>query len=61
VVKIARGMLDWLDLNTPTQSGWTINHGLEILHYLLNPARDVRGPILVDSAEVWRACPPIPR
>lgn len=49
VVKVARGMFAWLDLNQPTSAGWSINQVLDIIGYLLNPARDVRGPLFLDE------------
>ena len=60
VVKIAQGMLDWLDTSKPTTAGWSINQVLEIIGYLLNPARGVRGPIFVDKTDIRRAFPGIP-
>jgi len=61
VVKVAGGMLNWLDMSAPTGAGWSIDQVLEIIGYLLNPARDVRGPIFIEEADIWRACPGIPR
>lgn len=61
VVKIARGMFDWLDMSAPTKAGWSIDQVLEIISYLLDPARDVRGPIVLDEADIRRSCPKIPR
>ncbi len=60
VVKIARGMLGWLDTSAPTKAGWSIDQVLEIVGYLLDPIRDMRGPISVDEADIRRACPKIP-
>ena len=61
VVKIARGMFDWLDTSALTKAGWSVDQVLEIIGYLLGPVRDVRGPIFVDEADIRRACPSIPR
>lgn len=61
VVKIARGMFAWLDMSAPTRLGWSIDQVLEIIGYLLDPARDARGPIFVGQADIQRACPEIPR
>ncbi len=61
VVKVARGIFDWLDTSALTTAGWSIDHVLEIIGYLLDPVRDVRGPIFVDEADIRRACPRIPR
>jgi hypothetical protein len=61
VIRIARGMFGWLDMSTPTQAGWSIDHVLEIIGYLLDPVRDVRGPVVVDEADIRRACSKIPR
>lgn len=61
VVKIARGMLAWLDTSKPINAGWSIDHVLQIIGYLLDPVRDVRGPVFVDEADILRACPEIPR
>lgn len=61
VVKVARGMLGWLDGRAPTKAGWSVEQVLEIVGYLLDPARDVRGPIFVDEAGIRRACPGVPR
>ena len=60
VIKVARGMLDWLDTSAPTEAGWSIDQVLEITGYLLDPARDVRGPIFVDEADIRRTCSKIP-
>lgn len=61
VPKIARGMLDWMDINAPTSEGWSIAQVLEIIAYLLDPARDARGPMFIDEASIRRGCPGIPR
>ncbi len=61
VVKIACGMFGWLDMSAPTKAGWSIDQVLEIISYLLNPARDVRGPIVLDEVDIRRACPKISR
>ncbi|MBA6043414.1 hypothetical protein [Pseudomonas lactis] len=61
VVKLARGMLDWMDPEAPTNSGWSIEQALEITSYLLSSSCNVRGPIFVDEADVRRACPAVPR
>ena len=61
VVKIARGMFSWLDTSLPTKGGWSIDHVLEIIGYLLHPGRNVRGPIFVTESDIWRSCTNIPR
>ncbi|MDO8774820.1 MAG: hypothetical protein Q7K57_40165 [Burkholderiaceae bacterium] len=61
VVKIARGMLSWLDTSMPTKAGWSIDQVLEIIDYLLDPGRNVRGPIFVAESDIRRACSHIPR
>jgi len=60
VVRIARGMLGWLDTSAPTKAGWSVDQALEIVAYLFDPVRDARGPVFVDEADVRRACPRIP-
>lgn len=60
IVKVARGMLDWLDTSKPTKAGWSIDQVLEIIDYMLNSDRNVRGPIFIDEADIRRACPGIP-
>ena len=61
VAKLARGVLDWLDWRASTNEGWSIDEVIEIVSYLLDPARDARGPILFDEADIRRACPRIQR
>ena len=61
VAKVARGMLSWLGMTAPTRLGWSIDQVLDIVSYLLNPVRDVRGPIFIEEANIRRACPNIPR
>jgi hypothetical protein len=53
--------LGWLDLRAPTKAGWSVEQVLEIVSYLLDPARDMRGPIFVDEASIRRACSGVPR
>jgi Holliday junction resolvase-like predicted endonuclease len=60
VIKIARGMFGWLDMSAPTKAGWSITQVLEIIGYLLYPAREARGPVFVDEANIRRACRGIP-
>jgi hypothetical protein len=60
VIRIARGMFDWLDMRAPTAAGYSMDQVLEIIGYLISPIRDVRGPIIVDEADIRRACPEIP-
>lgn len=60
VVKVAQGMLGWLDTSAPTSAGWSIDQALAIISYILDPSRDVRGPVVIDEADIRRACPGIP-
>jgi hypothetical protein len=60
VVKVARGMLGSLDASAPTRAGWSIDQALAIIGYILDPSRDVRGPMIIDEADIGRACPGIP-
>ena len=60
VVKIARGMLSWLDASVATKAGWSIDQVLEVIDYLLYFSRNVRGPIFVTESDVRRACSHIP-
>ena len=61
VVKIARGLFSWLDTSVPTKGGWSIDQVLEIIGYLLDPGRNVRGPIFVTESDIRRSCSHIPR
>jgi Holliday junction resolvase-like predicted endonuclease len=61
VSRIARGMFDWLDVRAPMAAGYSIDQVLGIIGFLLSPARDVRGPVIVDEIGIVRACPSIPR
>lgn len=61
VVKIARGMFSWLDTSIPTKGGWSIDQVLDIISYMLDPSRDVRGPIFVTESDIRRSCSKIPR
>jgi hypothetical protein len=61
VVKIARGMFSWLDTNVPGKWGWSIDQVLDIIGYLLDPRRNVRGPVFVTESDIRRACSHIPR
>jgi hypothetical protein len=60
VVKVARGMFSWLDTSMPTKGGWSIDQVLDIIAYLLDPSRDVRGPAFVTESDIRRSCPHIP-
>lgn len=59
--KIARGILGWLDMDTPRRAGWSINQVLEIIDCLLKLGRNVRGPIFVMEIDIQKSCPHIPR
>ncbi|HEX7325865.1 MAG TPA: hypothetical protein VF292_11010 [Rhodanobacteraceae bacterium] len=61
VLKIANGILAWMDTAAPTHDGWSVSQALEVISFILSPVNDVRGPIFVDSVDVCRACPSIPR
>ncbi|MGO3868918.1 MAG: hypothetical protein ACTJH7_02475 [Alcaligenes sp.] len=61
VVKIARGIFRWLDTSLPTNGGWSIDQVLDIIDHLLDPKRNVRGPMFVTESNIQRSCPHIPR
>lgn len=61
VDRLARGMLDFLDPLQPTTGGWSIDQALQVVGYLLDPARDQRGPMVVSEADICRALPAIPK
>lgn len=61
VERLARGMFDFLDPLQPTTGGWSIDQALQVVGYLLDPARDQRGPMVVSEADICRALPAIPK
>ncbi|WP_205520821.1 hypothetical protein [Propylenella binzhouense] len=61
VDRIARGMLDFLDSAAPTTSGWSLDQALSLIAHILDPIRDVRGPIILRKSDICRAMPDIPK
>lgn len=61
VVKIARGMLSWLDTSVPTKAGWSIDQVIGVIEYLLRTYCDIRGPIFFAESDIRRAFTHIPR
>lgn len=59
VLKICRGALSFLHFGEPTPSGWTLREAFEVIGYLLDPVRDIRGPVTVTEDEFLRALPHI--
>ena len=60
IEKIARGILDWLDMGMSRKAGWSIDQVLEIIDCLLKLGRDVRGPIFVAESDIQQSCSHIP-
>ena len=60
IVRIARGVLGWLDTTQPTKAGWSIDQVLDVISYLFSSAHDIRGPLFIDEKDVRHACPRIP-
>jgi hypothetical protein len=60
VGRIARGMLDFVDMTASTRSGWTLSQALDVIGYLMNPARGERGPVLIEEKTVCKALPHVP-
>jgi hypothetical protein len=61
VLKICCGAFSFLDPDMVHPDGWTLGQAFEVIGYLTDPRRDVRGPVIVDEREVRRALPHIPR
>lgn len=59
VDRIARGMLDFVDLTTPIGAGWSVSQALDVIGYLMDPARGERGPVLIEEKAVRKALPHI--
>ena len=60
IVKLARGVLDWLNFSQQYGSGWSINDVLAVVDALLTLSRDRRGPITFNARDFRRACPDLP-
>lgn len=61
ILKLCRGALSFLNFGERTFAGWTLNDAFEVIGYLTDPVRDVRGPVTVAENEVSRALPHIPK
>ncbi len=59
ILKLCRGALSFLDFGEQTSAGWTLNEAFEVIGYLIDPIRDVRGPVTIAENEVSRALPRI--
>lgn len=54
VLKLCRGALSFMDSGALTPGGWTLDEAYDVIGYLIAPARDVRGPIVVAEADIRR-------
>ena len=61
VLKICRGAFSFLGHDQIHPDGWTLSQALEVIGYLTDPNRDVRGPVIVDEREVRRGLSHLPR
>jgi len=61
VLKICRGAFSFLDPDMVHADGWALGQAFEVIGYLTDTRRDVRGPDIVDEREVRRALSHIPR
>jgi hypothetical protein len=61
VLKICRGAFSFLDPDRAHPDGWTLGQAFEVIGYLTDPRRDLRGPVVVDEREVRRSLSHIPR
>lgn len=61
VERLTRGMLDFIDNTIQTKNGWTIDQALSVISHILDPARDVRGPIIFSKRDISKALPDIPQ
>jgi hypothetical protein len=61
VLKICRGAFSFLGPDKTHPDGWTLSQALEVIGYLIDPRRDVRGPVIVDEREVRRGLSHLPR
>lgn len=59
ILKICRGALSFLDCEKQTSGGWTLNEAFDVIRYLIDPVRNVRGPAPVAEKDVRRALPHI--
>lgn len=60
VSRMARGMLDFMDLSIATEAGWSVEEALQVISYLMAPARGLQGPVIIVEKAVCRALPTIP-
>jgi hypothetical protein len=61
VLKIGRGAFAFLDPDIRHPDGWALSQAFEVVGYLTDPRRDIRGPVVVDEREVRRGLSHIPR
>ena len=59
ILRLCRGALSFLDFGKRMSGGWTLQEAFDVIAYLIDPARDVRGPVIVAEYEVSRGLPHI--
>lgn len=59
ILRLCRGALSFIEFADQTPLGWTLNAAFELIGYLTDPVRDVRGPVIIAQNEVSRALPHI--
>jgi hypothetical protein len=59
-IKIAGGLLEWLDPNKEQSGGWSIAQALTVAQQTLNLAATSRGPVLIELGQLTAPCKPIP-
>jgi hypothetical protein len=60
ILRLCRGALSFIDFAEQTPAGWTLNQAFELISFMIDPIRDVRGPIAMAESEFRRALPHLP-
>ncbi|HKT28801.1 hypothetical protein [Dyella sp.] len=60
VLKLCRGALAFLDGGAITPGGWSLDDAFDVIGHLVDPMHDVRGPVIVEEANIKRALRHIP-
>jgi hypothetical protein len=59
-IKIADGLLEWLDVNKEQDGGWSIAEALTVAGQIVNLAAKSRGPVPIELGQLVGPCKPIP-
>lgn len=61
VVRLAKGMFDFIDGAQSTRDGWSLDQALAVVGEVLNQPQKARGPVFLSAGDVSRALPNIPK